>query len=417
MAGRIFKREGTKYWWIPYHINGIEYRESSGTEDRAVAEALLAKRVRQRYEVGQAGWTPMTDLLDVLLEDYRIRGHKTLRHAFYRIGALKRRIGDIRAVDVTASWIRRYVTRRLDEGARPATINRELAALRRAMNIARAEGLLTVVPPFPRLRENNVRRRFFEIYEVGLLIRTLPDYLQDLVLFAFMTGWRKGEVLGLRWEMVDMAAQTITLPTSKNDRGRVLALRGELWALIQRRYEDRVEVPWVFHRYGQRIMDFKDAWKTARKVTGLSARVFHDFRRTGARNLIRAGVPERIAMEITGHKTRSVFDRYNIVDEDDIADAVERLSGFLSESPPKRRKTTRYPCDFIDVRSTQNPAGVSPPCRFESDLRHQKINGLPQSFSPLENGPSYKMSWICHDLLLLQGSPLCQTLMVSLQAS
>jgi integrase len=207
MEGRVFKRTRSKFWWIAWHVGGVEYRESSASSVRSVAVDLLKKRLRERDTVGPPRGETLSELLDTLLDDYRIQGRKYLSQTYYHISVIRRRIDDIRASDVTTAWLRRYVNRRLDDGAANAT-------MKRAMNIGRVEGHVIRVPVFPHLREDNARSGFFERHEVELLVRTLPDYLQDLTRFAWLTGWRKGEVTGLMWDRVDLNGRTIALPTS-----------------------------------------------------------------------------------------------------------------------------------------------------------------------------------------------------------
>ena len=139
--------------------------------------------------------------------------------------------------------------------------------------------------------------------------------------------------------------------TTKNDEGRVFPFTDELRAVLegQRAKHEALRkkgiiCPWVFHRDGQPIREIKRAWKTACKKAGLLGKIPYDFRGTAVRNLIRAGVPEAVAMKMTGHKTRSVFDRYNIVDEADLFDAARHLDGHDSQSlQPKTRKA-----EFLD---------------------------------------------------------------------
>jgi integrase len=141
-----------------------------------------------------------------------------------------------------------------------------------------------------------------------------------------------------RQDRVDFEAGVVRLDvdTTKNDDGRtfpfdVLPAMADLLQR-QRLYTDAFEategrrIPWVFHRAGHRIKDFSHAWRTACEAVGLAGRIPHDFRRTAPRNLVRAGVPEAWAMQLTGHKTREIFRRYAIVSETDLREAVTRLA-------------------------------------------------------------------------------------------
>jgi len=144
------------------------------------------------------------------------------------------------------------------------------------------------------------------------------DYLKDPITFLYLSGWRLGEMKTLEWRDVDIAGQVVRLrpAISKNKDGQVLPLSGELLEIIVRASANRrLDCPFVFHLDGQPVGDFKRSWATACKTAGVGKVLVHDLCRTAVRNMVRAGIPDRVAMALSGHKTRSVFDRYNIVSE------------------------------------------------------------------------------------------------------
>ena len=158
----------------------------------------------------------------------------------------------------------------------------------------------------------------------------------------------------MRWDQVDLLARVVRLEPgeTKNDEPRTIPLTGELYEMLlhQKQIRDQSwpDCPWVFFRYGKCIKDIRGAWEQASKRAGLwnheagkPKRIFHDLRRTGARNLVRAGVPERVVMAIGGWKTRSVFDRYNIVSERDLHEAAAKLERHLAELEKARRGQLR----------------------------------------------------------------------------
>ncbi len=194
-------------------------------------------------------------------------------------------------------------------------------------------------PYIPTLHENNVRTGFFEEPESRALHTNLPDYLKPVIEFASLTGWRvRSEILLLTWPQVDFQGGIVRLEpgTTKNDDGRVFpfSVLPPLEALLRRQRECTLEiqramgriVPWVFHRNGARIRDFRSVWQTACRRAGLDGRVPHDFRRTAVRNLERSGVPRSVAMKLVGHRTESIYRRYAIVSEADLTEGVKKLA-------------------------------------------------------------------------------------------
>jgi integrase len=338
--GTIYKRPNSRFWWIAYCRNGRQYQESSKSEKRADAQKLLNARLGEiatgvfhglRHER-----VTFDQLAADLLTDYRINGMRSLDKAGRSVRHLQRLFGGMRAMDITTDRVKSYIRQRQEAGVSNGEINRELAALKRMFNLALQQTPPKVrhKPYIPMLKEARPRTGFFEEQDYETLRAALPTYLRPVVTFAYASGWRKREVLGLTWDRVDLKAGTARLDvgTTKGGEGRTFYLTDELQAMLTEVRRLEPFVPWVFTRNGQPIRDFRHAWASAFKratVEGktLEGKLFHDFRRTAVREMVRSGVPEGVAMKVSGHKTRSVFERYNILSEEDLRDAsrwVER---------------------------------------------------------------------------------------------
>jgi integrase len=281
--------------------------------------------------------TRFDELLEDVKVDYEIQGRTTLDRVKSRIRLhIEPFFRNSLALSITAAHINRFILKRQKEGAANAEINRELAIIRRAFTLAIENGKLQHRPKFRLLPEHNARTGFFEEAEFQGVLSHLPGELQPVLTFAYITGWRiKSEVFPLQWRQVDFAEGTVRLDpgSTKNRDGRVFPMTADLRQLLteQRRLtevlqrEKGVVIPWVFHRNGSRIRDIRGSWKAACTKACVPGRIPHDLRRTAVRNLVRASIPERVAMTMTGHRTRAVFERYNIVSEGDLRMAAERL--------------------------------------------------------------------------------------------
>jgi integrase len=187
------------------------------------------------------------------------------------------------------------------------------------------------------LEENNVRTGFFEHEEFLRFREELPEYLKGFATFGYKLGWRFEEIASLTWAQIDRTRWTVRLEvgTTKNKSGRIMFLDSELQEIVrelwQRRKASARMVPFVFTnlRGDGKIRDCRDAWDKAFENSKVPRKLFHDFRRTAVRNMVRAGIPEKVAMKISGHKTRSVFERYNIVDDRDMELAARRQEIYL----------------------------------------------------------------------------------------
>lgn len=344
--GCIYSVKGSANWYLKYYVNGKPCVEATGSPDRKLAEKILKGRMAKKtlgLLVPGAEKVTFDKMKSDVLNDYIINGKKSLGRLKICLESLTEFFGGDRAQAITTDRIKVYARERQAECAANGTINRELSALKRMFNLTIQAGNLSHRPHVPMLKENAARTGFFEPGDFIALRTALPNYIQALVTFAYYTGWRKQEILNLKWNQVDLQERIIRLDPNqtKTGAGRVIALDGELLNIVQNQWEARKVVclagqsptlicPYVFHHDGKKIKDFRTAWENATKKTGLLGKIFHDFRRTAIRNMTRAGVPERVAMMISGHKTRSVFDRYDIVSEEDLREAAKKTSDRLS---------------------------------------------------------------------------------------
>jgi len=346
MAGQLIPR-GKNTWLIrvftgrhPQTGKREYYNETFHGGKKQADDALLdALRDRKDGKLTRKK-TTIGELLDALHRDYKNNGksHEWVDGVVTK--HLRPYFGSMQASKLKFGIVQRYIERRQVAGATNATINREISLLRRAFNLTHEP-----LPPLPsKLKENNVRKGFFEHEDYVALLKTLPAELRPVLTFAYYTGCRKGEILSLQWLQVDLLEQVVRLEagTTKNDEARMIPLAPDLHEVLkmQKSIRDREhpECPWVFSRGGDQILDFRGGWEEACKAAGLwneqtekPTKLFHDLRRTGVRNLVRAGVPEAVAMRISGHKTRSVFERYNIVTEADLKSAAQRLGRYIEE--------------------------------------------------------------------------------------
>jgi len=350
--GRIYKRKGSSRYWIQYSIRGAQYREPGG-KTPAAARKKLRQRLREagteRFGGPTAERVTVDQLADALLVHMKNQGRASVDKIRCHLKPVRVFFAGRPAMDVTTAALERYQRERLDAGKAPATVNREVHALRRAFNVAARQTPplfpKPFVPYFPSLPVDNVRSGFFERAEVEALLQQISDDgIRDFVAWGFRTGMRKGEIARLTWDMLDRSGTpwVLRIPAAitKNRTSRTLGLEGEVRGIIEGRLRvRRFDCPLIFHREckgepGQPITDFWDVWRNALQAAGLPAgRLFHDLRRSAVRTLIRAGVDETTAMKVSGHKTRSMLLRYNIVTERETADALLRADAYLSTQP------------------------------------------------------------------------------------
>jgi integrase len=331
----LFKRR--KMWWYGVTLpNGTYERRSTHTRDYQEA-----KRIRQQVvgEVATSGGSPrlaratFEDGCELIRTDYTVRKRRsrgTLEGALTR---LTERFAGWQANAIGWGEAMSYRQWREGQGYAIATINKDLAALKRMLRLLARAGKLSQVPLIECPEARNARQGFVEREDLEAVLKELPAPYRAPIRFAYCTGWRlRSEVIGLKWANVDRAAGIVRLEvnTTKNADGRTFPfdVLPELAQLMETLYAAR-NGPHLFHDGGQPIAyrPLLDAWHAACAAAEVRGRLLHDLRRSAVRNLERAGVSRSVAMKLTGHKTEAVYRRYAITNEQDLRDGVRKLSG------------------------------------------------------------------------------------------
>ncbi len=354
----IYQKEGSKYFWYRFTYRGKRYQRSTKVENKREAGNIEKAAWTQlaRAEVGieekpKKERVTVGVLLDRLKEHYqseRKDSPQNLSTLAQAREAFENRMAD----ELTEAHIEDHIAAQQRKDKKPATINRVLEIVRRAYRIAKVAS-----PEIRHLREDNTRTGFFSCDELERVVEGLPEDLRDFVRFAFATAWRKNEVASLKWSDVEDEVIRLRAANSKSREARQVVIAGDITEIIRRRRALRaVETSdgtilseHIFHRDGAPVKQFGKSWaraccaakvgtmycekcvtesdelKCCKRPTKYRGKIFHDLRRSGVRDMIRSGTPQSVAMKISGHKTASMFRRYDISSESDLRAAALNL--------------------------------------------------------------------------------------------
>jgi integrase len=340
--GSIYQRNG--WWWCDYSAGGVRRRESCETKNREEALAYLHRRQGKLAsgELLAPDRVRVRDLFALLLDDYDVRKVAQSYIAGLKVKSiLIPKLGDIKATKLTSSQVQQYVHDR-SKHVKPSTVNRELGLLRRAFQLGYQHDppLVARVPHFPKLPEGEPRKGFLPPEMYRKLLLELPEHLRLLFVIAYHVGLRRGALLRIKWSQVDRKEGCIWMEGKRANRKPepvAVPIYGDMAKFLDLQPKNG---EFLFTRGAQPIKDFRESWDLACTRAEVPDLLFHDLRRTAVRNLRRAGVPESVIMKITGHRTRTVFERYNITDQTDTQQAGRLAEEFLAREHEKLAQTT-----------------------------------------------------------------------------
>lgn len=329
----LFRRG--RIWWFRISVRGKLIRESTGTEDKK-----LAKRVYDKVkgQIAEGKWfqklpeRSFQEMMEKFLDEHASK--KASYSTFMgHVGNMTAFFGNCSLFQITPRLINEYKNKRHSNGVKPATINRELATLKKAFNLAVKEWEWIESNPVSRVSmepEDNKRDRWLTLDEEERLLETCPHWLREIVIFASNTGMRLSEILELSWEAVDFFRKTVTVIRSKNKERRTIPLNSAAIELLKSKAKVRlIKTNLVFyspraHRLlGKRNVSW--VFHTAARKAGISDFRFHDLRHTFATRLIQAGVDLYKVQRLLGHKSPSMTQRYAHHWPESLRHAVEVL--------------------------------------------------------------------------------------------
>ena len=355
----MIKKIKDGHWLIDFHLS----RDEPRIRRQVVGPRSLAERIetdlRLRRLNEQFGWPEpnqitISDVVDLAFQDYEdnrrrsIKSARELRNFWKKVAgsSLADTVSSDRLKQWAAEWIR-------EQRTSTSRVNRRMNFLLKGYRLAGKSELAKIarIPHWKNLKKPPPRTGFREWDEFVRVRASLPPHAKVIVTICYWTDMRTGEVMSLRWLQVkfDSRKKAVTMELSgadtKTGEPRMVIMGGDLYNTLVSWYKDThgqyPQCEWVAHFKGRRVNSIRVAWQLACVRVGLGCwekpnekavlkrryrgALLHDFRRTALRNLVRAGVPEKVAMKITGHKTRAVFDRYNIVNVQDLMEAGRKV--------------------------------------------------------------------------------------------
>jgi integrase len=334
----VFKRagkNGTGTWCVRYKdpVSGQDIKKATDAKTKREAEVVLAEITRDIHSGEYHAKKRQSEVrFFEICDDFMVysQGRKrSWTRDELTIRTLKGFFGDCLAKEVTPAAIEKYVLQRQQKKNRigrplaPATINKELAALKTIFNRAVRDGKADSNPMrhIKLLKENNKRERVLSDDEFKRLLEAAPKHLRPILITAIETGMRRGEIFSLQWDQVDLKKGFITLlaENTKTNEGRRIPISPALHkTLIGLHPKSGL----IFPYHGSEILSVKRSFLESCAKAKIEDFRFHDFRHTFVTNMRRKGVQDRVIMAITGHKTMSMLMRYDTVGLDDLKAAV-----------------------------------------------------------------------------------------------
>jgi len=366
--------------WIiqyPYAIDPITGKTKYTTEKvgygKRLAERAFAKRMLEWEKKKHLGLETKKDytfreLVDWYLNLPKVQGKKSYKDDVSRANILKEVFGNHLAHEIKPAMVETFqhelLKRRCQRKKttfRPASVNRVIALMKRIFNLAMREEFVDKNPCFKvsMLPENNKRDRVLTKEEFESLVSFLPQHAARIVTTAYYTGMRAGEIFGLTWDRVNLKEGFIDLEPedTKTSEPRRIYLSPVLRDIFSQLSRVRhINHNFVFTYKGNPVKEIKSTFRSACKKAGIRDFRFHDLRHTFNTNMRKAGVDRSVIMKITGHKTMSMFERYNTVDKDDAQEAIKRLDEFLTKPSSKKVSTSI----LLQGSERENPPRVTP---------------------------------------------------------
>ena len=323
-------------WWMSFMYEGQQVRRSTGTSDKRLAEAILGQ-VKVQIVEGRFFEKPteqqrtFTELMDRYISEHAAR-RANYRRELTSVKTLKAFFGTPTLDQVTPKRIVAYKNHRYTDGVKPATINRELATLKKAFNLARREWEWCTDNPVCRVsleRGNNTRDRWLTVDEEARLLNVASPWLRELMLFAIHTGMRMGEILGLTWAGVDLFRRTVTVFKAKNGERRTIPLNQTALALLKHKAGNRsMDTELVFPSEAQTRLNASNISRSLHHVLD-QAKItdfhFHDLRHTCATRMVQGGVDLYKVQRLLGHKSPIMTQRYAHHYPESLRDGIEVL--------------------------------------------------------------------------------------------